>query len=490
MAMAIRSEPREGGLTVAVVGGGASGTLTAVQLLRRAAARGGGLRVVLIDQHGRHGLGVAYSTEHDAHLLNAVASQMSAFPDDPEHLIRWANTTGRGILPGRPDVPAVTDTTFLPRAAYGRYLRDVLAEADRRAHPAGQLTRISAEALAIRRNDTGPAIRVVLADGHVDADAAVLAIGNSPAALPFDPPPSGRVITDPWRPGAMAGLLGCIGARSVVIVGSGLTMLDLAIAITAVSPDAVVHAVSRHGLLPRTHPGNRPHPGRPVWLPVVTRTTEDVRLTDLLWQVRAAIAANPAGWHDVLCSLRPYVPGLWRRMPAGDKRTFLRHLARYWEVHRHLVPPPTASRVAELRLSGRLEIHRGHVQAVRLHDDGMRVLLHSGADTIELAADWLVNGTGGTTDISVAPSPLLRDLFRSGLARPDPLRLGIDASVGGAVVDSAGTPSSELYTLGPPLRGLWYETTAIPEIRQQAAALAQLITSDTWRAEHRPDSAA
>ncbi len=475
--MANRSEPHEQELTVAVVGGGASGTLTAVQLLGRAAACGGGLRVALIDQYGRHGRGVAYSTEHEAHLLNAVASQMSAVPDDPQHLIRWANTAGRGS-PDRPDAQAVTDTTFLPRAAYGRYLRDVLADADRRAHPTGQLTRVTAEVLAIRRNDTGPAIRVVLGDGHLDADAAVLAVGNTPAALPFDPPPGGRVITDPWRPGAMASLLGCIGARSVVIVGTGLTMLDLAIAIAAVNPDAVVHAVSRHGMLPRTHPGAAPRPDRPVWLPVITRTSEDVRLADLLWQARTAIAANPASWHDVLGSLRPYVPGLWRRMPAADKRAFLRHVARYWEIHRHLVPPATASRIAELRLSGRLEIHRGRVEKVSPHDDRMRVLLHSGDDTIELAADWLVNGTGGTTDISANPSPLLRDLFRSGLARPDPLRLGIDATVDGAVVDSAGTPSNVLYTLGPPLRGLWYETTAIPEIRQQAAALARLITSN------------
>jgi len=482
-----RSEPDHRVLTVAIVGGGASGTLTAVQLLRSGAARGVSLRVALIDQHGRHGLGVAYSTDREDHLLNAVAGQMSAFPADPDHLIRWANTPGPG---GRPVDQDVTDTTFLPRPAYGRYLRDVLAEAERDARPAGQLTRLTAEVIAIRRNDTGPAVRVVFGDGHLDADVVVLATGNTPAALPFDAASSSRVIIDPWRPGALAGLLGCAAARSVVIVGTGLTTLDLAVAITSVSPRVVVHAVSRHGLLPRTHPGNRPRPDRPVWLPVISRTTEPVRLTELSWQLRAAIAANPENWHDVLCSLRPYVPGLWRRMPIADKRAFLRHLARYWEIHRHLVPAPTASRVAALRVGGQLVIHRGRVQAVRPAGEQLRVLVESGDDTVELRADWIVNGTGSTTDVTVAASPLLRELFRAGLARPDPLRLGIDASVQGAVVDSAGTPSDVLYTLGPPLRGLWYETTAIPEIRQQAAALAQLITSDHRQGERRPGSAA
>ncbi len=474
------------GLTVAIVGGGASGTLAAVQLLRQAASRGLSVRVALIDQHGRHGLGAAYSTEHEAHLLNTVASQMSAFPDDPDHLISWANGPGRG---GRPRAAHVTGTTFLPRAVYGRYLRDVLEEADRHARPASQLTRITAEAVAIRPNDTGPAVRVVLRDGHLDADVAVLATGNTPAALPFDAPQSGRVIADPWRPGALTGLLGCVGARSVVIVGTGLTTLDLAVAITAVNPEVVVHAVSRHGMLPRTHPGTGPQPDRPVWLPVISRTAEPVRLTELTWQVRAAIAASPESWHDVLCSLRPYVPGLWRRMPAADKRAFLRHLARYWEVHRHLVPPPTASRITALRVSGRLVIHRGRVRAVQPDDDRMRVLIE-GDDAVELQADWLVNGTGATTDVSATASPLLRELFRAGLARPDPVRLGIDASVQGAVIDETGAPSDIIYALGPPLRGLWYETTAIPEIRQQAAALARLITSEGRLARRRPGSAA
>jgi uncharacterized NAD(P)/FAD-binding protein YdhS len=176
-------------------------------------------------------------------------------------------------------------------------------------------------------------------------------------------------------------------------------------------------------------------------------------------------------------------------MPDADKRTFLRHLARYWEIHRHLAPPQTARRITELRVGGRLTIHHGQVRGVTSDSGQLRVCVDSGHDAIELRADWLVNGTGATTDISANPSPLLSQLFRAGLARPDPLRLGIDASVHGAVVDASGTPSDALFTLGPPLRGLWYETTAIPEIRQQAAALTRLI-ADGWLAQRRPGSAA
>jgi len=466
-------------LHIAVVGGGASGTLTAVQLLRQAAMRELPLRITLIDAAGRHGLGQAYSTSCPDHLLNAMAGQMSALPDDHDHLIRWAAASG--AVDG-----LVTKTTFLPRQVYGQYLRDTLAAAEQLASSRSRLTRISAEVVAIRPNRTGPALRLFLSVGHLDADVVVLATGNAPAQLPFDAPRTSRIITDPWRPG---GLTGADDGSPVVIVGTGLTMLDLAVAITGASPRTTIHAVSRHGLLPRPHSGSSPAAPKPMWLPVVARSTGQVRLRELMWQVRSVIAANPASWQTVMESLRPIVPGLWRRMPTGDKRLFLRHVARYWEVHRHLVPPPTASRIAELRCTGRLSVHHGRV--VRVTEDGnrLRVLLDTGSEAIELTAGWLINATGAGTDIAVAASPLLRDLFTTGLARPDPLGLGIDASAQGAVLDTTGLPSDVLYTLGPPLRGLWYETTAIPEIREQAAALARRITGGR-QLSRRPGSAA
>jgi uncharacterized NAD(P)/FAD-binding protein YdhS len=510
------TQPGRQGLDIAIIGGGASGTLAAAQLLRRAASRRLPMRITLIDRHGRHGLGQAYSTGHRAHLLNAMACQMSALPDDPDHLLRWATAdapsarTDPDASAGRragARLGAVTPTTFLPRQDYGRYLRDTLADAEHQAMPVARLTRVNSEVLAVRRASAGRPLRLILPDGQIEADIAVLATGNTPARLPFAVPLSERIITDPWLPGALAPITGSTGTGStgtgstgtgtgaadggsVVILGTGLTMLDLALAITASAPDVVVHAVSRHGLLPRPHPGARPASRQPLWLPVITRTTGPVRLGDLMWQVRSAIGASPGHWYDVIDALRPLVPGLWRRMPAEDKRLFLRHVARYWEVHRHLVPPATASRITALRATGRLRIHRGQVMAVTQDAERLLILVDAGADTLlQLEADWLINGTGSTADIAATASPLLHDLFTTGLARPDPLRLGIDASPDGAVLTHDGSASDVLFTLGPPLRGLWYETTAIPEIREQAAALARRLTSER-RLSQRPDSAA
>ena len=476
-------------LQIAVVGGGASGTLTAAQLLACAADRRLALHVTLIDRQGRHGLGLAYSTSHPAHLLNAMAGQMSAVPDDPDHLVRWAAAAGIQPDGGRSSDP-VTATTFLARRDYGRYLRDVLAEAVKRAEPTARLTQLTGEVIGLRQHRTasGGRARLFLAGiPPVDADVVILATGNAAARLPVDVPPGakGRVIADPWQPGALEpAIAGAAAGTPVAIVGTGLTMIDLAMTLTDGQPAARVHAISRHGLLPRVHPGTRPA-GRPLWLPAISRTTDPVQLADLMWQVRSAISASPENWHAVIDSLRPYLPGLWRRLPERDKRMFLRHVARYWEVHRHLMPPATARRITALKLTGQLTIHSGRIQSVTPVPDGLLL----GTDTDPIAAGWLINSTGATGDITAAASPLLRDLFASGQARPDSLRLGIDATPDGAVADRDGQPGDVLFTLGPPLRGLWYETTAIPEIREQAAALARRILSDA-RVRQQPGSAA
>jgi uncharacterized NAD(P)/FAD-binding protein YdhS len=460
--------------TIAIVGGGASGTLTAIHLLRLVAAGRPPVRIALIDADGRHGLGRAYGTTHPGHLLNAPASTMSAVAGDPDQLLRWATAN------------QVAHDGFLRRSDYGRYLRDTLAEAQRRAGPGSTVTPVTSEVVRISDGAPRHPLRLHLAaDGHIDANLAVLAVGNPAPAAPCPVPASHRYIADPWAPGALrrAG-----DGRPVIVIGTGLTAMDVAIAVTGAHPHTVVHAVSRHGLLPRVQHA-RPATGRATWLPALAGPGGPIRLGDLMWQVRAAMRDRPEAWEEIMDALRPHVPRLWQRLSVADRWVFLRHVARYWEVHRHRMPPDTARRVSALHCAGRLSVHAGRVSAVTVAPGAIRVRVEDETGTsAEHEAGWLINATGPGADITRAAGPLLRDLFSSGMARPDPLRLGIDASPGGAVLDAAGRPSETLFTLGPPLRGQWYETTAIPEIRTQAAALALRLASATVPA--RPGTAA
>ena len=456
---------------VAMIGGGASGTLAAVYLLREAAAARVPLRIAIIDRNGRHGLGQAYATSNAAHLLNSRADRMSAVAGDAGHLARWAAARG------------IEHDGFLPRSAFGRYLSELLADAERSAGPTAAVSRITSDVVALTRGGLRRPVRLHLAaDGRIDADIAVLATGNRPPAAPCPVPDTPRYVGDPWHPGALDGIA---DGSPVAVLGTGLTMLDVAISVTGAHRRTVVHAVSRHALLPREH---RCPPGvtggrKPVAFGPGTLACGPVGLSGLIRNVRAAAADAPGDWQSVVDSLRPHTAGLWQSLTPADKRLFLRSIARYWEVHRHRMPPATARRIGELRSTRRLSLHRGRVVAVTEAPDGLRVRIEQGDRTAEIAVGWLINATGPAADITSTPDPLLRGLLDGGLATPDPLRLGLQADAGGALLDVSGRPSGTLFTLGPPLRGQLYETTAVPEIRDQAAALAtRLIAACRSRA--------
>ncbi len=487
---------------VAIVGGGASGALAAIHLLRDARARAVPLEVVLIDRHGRHGLGQAYSTTDPNHLLNTRAGKMSALEDDPGHLVRWARSQGLDV----------TDSAYLPRETYGRYLRDVLDAAEGRAGSGRTVRRVTGTASALTTDpdprvhlsdgptmDPGPRVhlsdgrttdpgsrvhlsdgrtmdpgpRVHLSDGRtVDADAVVLAVGDRvPAAWPGLPEAgTPRHVADPWAPGALARI--CDGTP-VLVLGTGLTMVDVAVSVTRTCPGTVVYAVSRHGLLPRRHPNPVPPPV-PVAIP-----DGPLGLAALLRAVRVAVRENGGDWAGVVDGLRPQVQDVWTRLTPSDQRRFLGLAARYWEVHRHRIPPATAGRVAELQAAGRLRVVRGRVAGATEVPGGLRVRVDGDAPR-EIDVGWLVNATG--PGAGGAFDPFLDRLVATGRARPDRLGLGLDAGPHGAVLDAAGRPSAKIFTLGPTLRGNLYETTAIPEIRAQAAALApRLIETLTPR---------
>jgi uncharacterized NAD(P)/FAD-binding protein YdhS len=461
--------PRSGsGAVVAVIGGGASGTLTAVYLLREAARARVQLRIALIDRDGRHGMGQAYATSNAAHLLNSPAERMSAVADDPGHLVRWAAERG------------IEHDGFLPRPVFGRYLNEVLADAECSAGPTATLSRITSDVVALTRGGLRRPLRLHLAaDGRVDADIAVLATGNRPPAAPCPVPDTPRYVGDPWQPGVLDGIA---DGSPVAVLGTGLTMLDVAITVTGAHPGTTVHAVSRHALLPREHrcPPAAPFaagPRKPAALGPGILARGPVSLPALIRNVRAAAADAPDDWQYVVDSVRPHVAGLWQALTPEDKRVFLRSVARYWEVHRHRVPPATAGRIGRLRSAGRLAVHQGRVIAVTEAPGGLRVRIEQDGRTAEIAAGWLINATGPATHVTATHDPLLRGLLDAGLATPDPLRLGLRADAGGALLDVSGRPSGTLFTLGPPLRGQLYETTAVPEIRDQAAALATRLIS-------------
>ncbi len=435
---------------VAIVGGGFSGALLAVNLLRLGAPR-----VTLIERSGEFGRGLAYSTGEASHLLNVPASNMSALHDQPDHFANWLAREGLYAQAG-----------FASRRDYGRYIGALIAEAQA-AWP-GQLELVSGSCLALSQVEGRKVLTHDNGEGIV-ADTVALALGN---LAPLDPPAlaAAGLPVEVYRNAVNAGDLaeGLGGNDTVLIVGTGLTMIDTVLSLDKAGFSGRIVALSRRGLVPRSHspdPVTRPLPLGPY----------RERGTGLLRRVRAD--AEVRGWREAIDALRPYSQGLWMDASEAERRRFLRHLRAWWDVHRHRLAPQIAARIDALRASGRLQVVAGRILEVAQGKQGARVVYrprHDGAP-VELDVRRIFNCTGPQCDLSTTSDPLLSDLVVSGAIRPDRLRLGIDVTSDCEVIGRNGQADPQLFALGPLTRGMFWEINAVPDIRTQVWQVAQRI---------------
>ena len=419
-------------MKIAIVGAGYSGTMAAVEAARAVP----GAEIVLIDRRGTFAAGAAYSTTSASHLLNVRARGMSAFAQVPDHFVGWVKREGLGGA-----------DTFVPRRDYRRYLAAVLAEAP--------VTRVAGEAVAVEDD------ALVLADGRrVGFDALVLAGGNYGGRMParLDVP----AVDDPWSAEGLAAIAGFAAQeKDVLLVGTGLTMVDVALSLVDAGFEGRMVAVSRRGLLPRAHE----EPASPP-----AEIAPPARLGPLVRAVRGM----EAPWRAAVDSLRPHTQALWRGLSVAEQRRFLRHLRPWWDVHRHRIAPPVARRIAALIDAGRLEVLAGRIRGGGA--GGVTIRLRGGGERrFEIAG--AVNCTGPEGAIARVEDPLLRQLLASGRARADALGIGLDVDARNRVIGADGAPSPGLYAVGPLTRGALWEIVAVPDIRHQVRDVARALAA-------------
>jgi uncharacterized NAD(P)/FAD-binding protein YdhS len=437
---------------ITIIGGGFSGTLLAVNLLRH-----DGPRATLIERRPHTARGVAYAAAHPDHLLNVRAENMSALPDDPDHFTRWLERHRPGV------------GGFVPRLVYGDYLDALLAEAIQRAP--GRLQVLQDEAIDVVVDRAGASVQ--LAGGNrLAADSVVLAPGNLPPHTPagIDPAalPPGSYVSDPWHGDILADLS---ADDTVLVLGTGLTMIDIALLLDAGSFKGRIVALSRHGLVPRSHAGSLKTRRSERPIPTANAALRAVRER-----------AGTVDWRAAVDELRPYSHGMWRAMNLAERRRFLRHLRAWWDVHRHRLAPSVAAKIEAMRADGRLRVVAGKVIAAEGEGDRVRLTYRprheDGAET--LVVRCIVNGTGPQGDLTATNEPLLRSLRDRDLLRADPLRIGIDVDQESRAVAADGSSSDRLTVIGPMTRGAFWEIVAVPDIRRQAWSVARRLSNAQW----------
>ncbi|MGH7026222.1 FAD/NAD(P)-binding protein [Brevundimonas sp.] len=437
------------GPTVAVIGAGFSGLLTTLNILRMSPD----VSVQLIERRGVFGLGPAYATGNPKHLLNVRLSNMSAFPDRPHHLADW--------MAVQPAWFARDD--FITRGDYGRYLAHLLDEALRPDRDGERLSLIRGEVSAIRPHDGGWKIML---DGRSStfADAVVLAQGNLSPAAPSGLDPgligSGRYLSDPWS--ALDALPP--DADDILLIGAGLTMVDAAIALRR--PGRRFTAVSRHGLLPRSHGSTTMPPPRRTYIGGPAEAFRQARL-----------AAREDDWRAVVDDVRHSARDLWGAWSLPQRSRFLRHLRALWDNHRHRLAPGVAREVTAMLASEELEVTAARVTALSPVDDEVEALLKNRGDPQPHTRrfDAVINCSGPTGDVAHSNEPLLKDLLKQGLAAPASLGLGLAVDPKGRLIDGRMLAHNRLFAIGPLTRSLFWEATAVPDLREHAVAVARNV---------------
>lgn len=433
----------EGDRSILIVGGGFSGSALAIQLAAR------GLSSTIIEARGQVAQGAAYSTRREEHLLNVPAGKMSLWPDAPHDFAEHVERDGLG------------PQDFVSRRRFGEYVAAALAKAGEN----GRVRVVRDRAVAARPTENGWTVELDNGD-RLGGIGLVLANGNQPpAAVPVPGLSPERRIDDPWSDEGRARIAALAETgEPVLLLGSGLTMIDVALTLDQAGYAGRMTALSRRGQLPRAHLAGGV-------APVAARLDEvPVALADGLRWMRRRIA-DVGEWRGAIDGLRPITHAIWQRMSEAERSRFLRHLRPWWDVHRHRIAPQAAQVLGRLFESGRLEIVAGRALSAAEQDGLARIeVALRGSGTADIEAAAVVNCTGPLGRIDRSDDPLLRQMFADRLIAADALGVGVEVDA-----DDRLAGHERAWGIGPVTKGRHWEITAVPDIRVQAERIAAHI---------------
>jgi uncharacterized NAD(P)/FAD-binding protein YdhS len=445
---------------VIIIGGGLSGALAAMKL----AQLPGGPEILLVEKNSELlGRGVAYQYDFTHQPLNVVAGGMSLFPDRPMDFVEWleSNHFKYNHL-----IEKVSPQEFIPRKIFGDY---ILENLERVKHEVkGRLQIRIDEAISIL--NYGHRKTVVLASGSsLHADDVVLALGNFPPAdlFPDDNPVKNelRYYASPWSDKVYREI---VGDEDILLVGSGLTAVDILLGLILRKFKGKVTMLSRRGRFPLPH--DLSHPAFQILEPEIDHPRKM-----FLW-IRDLIRKNPTiPWPAILDGLRPFTKMIWLTWSTEEKKYFLLRIRPFWEIARHRIPAKSASLLNEMINAGQLELKKGYIVEAMAVDSGIEIVFCSGPHNIRQVFHRVINCTGPESNYRKVRFPIISDLIGRGKVKTDELGLGIQCTPEGKIINDQGKIEEGLWCLGPMRKSVLWETTALRELREQASELASLI---------------
>lgn len=442
---------------IAIIGGGFTGATLARLLASRASGSLSG--ILIFEPRATLGTGLAYDTDDPNLRLNVAAHRMRAVPGDPRAFLNWLKNTGR--LDADPQAEQ-GGMIYARRRDFGAFMQEQM----KRDLQDERIQHITRKVLFIGRENGH--WRIIDSKGETHAvDIVVIATSNPPASLPLDGE-AASILRDIHE-------LGRVGPDDrVVVAGSGLTAIDMLAALRERGHRGAMTVISRSGLLPRRQPdGDFTAHGETLF-------GQHRSATALLRAVRRAVdqvTADGLPWQSVMDALRHQAQELWSNMPCSQRKRVKRHLLRWYDVHRHRMPPALANMVASLQDEGRLTVMAACIRTIKADDKGVTLTLmpKGAALPIAIEADHLLIATGPDHANVVGHHPYLRGLHEAGLIMPDVFGFGLACDKQSRALARDGHAVSDLYIAGPLARGTFGELTAVSEIASQVEQIARRI---------------
>jgi uncharacterized NAD(P)/FAD-binding protein YdhS len=445
---------------VAIVGGGLSGIATLYHLSKCARASSLNLTCILLESSGQLG-GLAYCTSSNTQILNVPAGKMGIDEEAAGDFGVWLTQQGLEF----------SADAFVPRHLYRRYLNYVIDRVS--AEGSVRLSRATARVDGVRVEE-GRAL--LLADGEIVARASqvIIAVGNSLAPEPVSPPSA-----HPWR---AADLQHASGTRSVAIIGSSLSAVDVILDLESRGFSGRHTVMSRRGLFPCEH---MPATAQASLGEFTRALSECSTVRDLVHTFRECVARG-AEWRPLLDAMRGETPRIWGALSNVEKRRFVRHVRPYWDIHRHRIPQESHQVLRELMASGRLAVQKRRFVSASQSERGVMVESRCRGALCREEFDVVFDCRGLWTDLVKQGSPFVQSVITQGLGQVDSLRMGFVCDSTGRLLGSAPNTGAALYTLGSLRRGELWESTAARELRIQAGQIAASVVRDlTARAKYR-----
>jgi uncharacterized NAD(P)/FAD-binding protein YdhS len=444
--------------SIVIIGGGFSGTMVAAHLLGQERVP---LEITLVEPKKEVGLGLAYSTHCPEHLLNVPAGKMSALPDEPHHFLEYAQKVD----------PTVTTDTYVPRITFGRYIQSILSDCVERTK-SNSFKHVGGEAVDLSRATEQKKVLVSLKEGEsLFADYVILATGNTPCHSPLrlglESLPEDVYLSDPWQLDADFPKQD----SSILLIGTGLTAVDKVIELLRNHHTGKMYAVSRHGFLPN------PQLDGPM------APTEDLKIFPIhLLESMSSLrrwAGELPDWRSAVDSCRPITQAWWAGLSLKEQARFLKHLQSVWDVHRHRMASEIAHKIYNALIEEQLEIVAGRIVSADIEDGGVQVNVRNrnNGSIRTMHVQKIINCTGFKVDFERTKSVLLKTLAKQELLRPHTLKCGIESNELGQVLGKDEFLSQRIFAVGPMLRPQYFETVAVPELREQAENMAKTILS-------------